>query len=112
MRAISDAATVIGNSNRESDITDLFETLVSSATDAMNQTTSRLPVLQEANVVDAGAMGLVRFLEGALGALRGDPVEKTATDDEQADSELTSRSRVPESEEQFCTEILVEGANL
>ena len=45
-------------------IDDMFETLVTNARLSLADTPNRLPILREAGVVDAGAMGLVCFLQG------------------------------------------------
>ena len=45
------------------------------AVETLNQTPEMLPVLKQANVVDAGGAGFVCILDGMLAALNGKPVE-------------------------------------
>lgn len=59
------------------DILEFAEMVVAKARETLNRTPDMLPVLKQANVVDAGGMGLVMILEGAVSALKG--VEITAT---------------------------------
>jgi len=59
------------------DILEFAEKVVAKARETLNKTPDMLPVLKQANVVDAGGMGLVVILEGAVSALKG--VEITAT---------------------------------
>ncbi len=58
------------------DILEFAEKVVAKARETLNKTPDMLPVLKQANVVDAGGMGLVVILEGAVSALKG--VEITA----------------------------------
>ena len=59
------------------DIFEFAEKVVAKARETLNKTPDMLPVLKQANVVDAGGMGLVVILEGAIATLKG--VEITAT---------------------------------
>lgn len=109
MRAIGEAALVTVTNQADADIADLFKIMISAASEAMEQSASRLDVLREANVVDAGALGLVYFLEGALAALRGDVVESTDAKDQAPLTEIAAIHAIPESDHQFCTEVVVVG---
>ncbi|GFI61109.1 putative protein [Clostridiales bacterium] len=55
-----------------SGISDFMETVIKDGHAILLQTTEMLPVLKQANVVDAGGMGLLFFLEGAMGAIESD----------------------------------------
>ncbi len=48
-----------------------FERLVASAEEVLEQTPEMLPVLKQANVVDAGGQGFVTMLRGMLASLKG-----------------------------------------
>ncbi len=52
-----------------------FEQLCFAAENALAKTTDMLPVLKQAQVVDAGGLGFLTIIEGFLAALRGTPVE-------------------------------------
>ena len=61
---------------------EFFAYLVDVAQKALDETPDMLPVLKEVGVVDAGGCGFVTMLNGMLAALREDPVELIAQDDE------------------------------
>ncbi len=60
----------------QGDIVGLFGLILRSANEALAMTPELLPVLKEANVVDAGGSGFVTVLAGMLAALNGQPVER------------------------------------
>ena len=51
---------------------------VEAARTSVARTPSLLPILREAGVVDSGGQGLLRLFEGALAAVRGEPVHAAA----------------------------------
>ncbi len=53
---------------------EFFEHLVTSADEVLEQTPEMLPVLKQANVVDAGGQGFVTMLKGMLASLQGNDV--------------------------------------
>ncbi|MEE8464896.1 MAG: DAK2 domain-containing protein [Dehalococcoidia bacterium] len=53
----------------EGSVLDLWERAYQASQDALEQTPQQLPVLQEAGVVDAGGMGIVVLIGGALRSL-------------------------------------------
>ncbi len=65
---------------------EFFEHLVDSAEGVLEQTPEMLPVLKEANVVDAGGQGFVTMLKGMLASLQGNDVVSTETDDSEGTS--------------------------
>ncbi|MFQ6015544.1 MAG: DAK2 domain-containing protein [Anaerolineae bacterium] len=82
-REIAEASV---NAAAESD--DLYEMLVAiveRARQAVAETPSLLPVLEEAGVVDAGGQGLFIILQGALRLLQGESVDTDAELEEVAD---------------------------
>ncbi|MCD8036079.1 MAG: DAK2 domain-containing protein [Clostridiales bacterium] len=57
---------------RMSDISEFMEAVLNDGQAVLLQTKEMLPVLKQADVVDAGGMGLLFFLEGAMQALTSD----------------------------------------
>jgi DAK2 domain fusion protein YloV len=79
------------------------------AKDALAQTTSMLPVLQKAGVVDAGGQGLVYIMEGLLHGFLGKTVEKDAPVILEApQGKPAAASAEEEIRFAYCTEFLVE----
>ncbi|MCI5836837.1 MAG: DAK2 domain-containing protein [Veillonellaceae bacterium] len=57
---------------RERDFSQVLRTAIESGQEALAMTPEQLPILKEANVVDAGGQGLLLFLEGCLQGLTGE----------------------------------------
>ncbi len=84
---------------------------VQAAQDALEKTPEQLPVLKEANVVDAGGQGFVYFIEGVIRMLPGRapyttgfprrPLRRTT---------FTAKQKVEE--HRFCTEFVLAGPAL
>jgi len=79
LRSASEAAHDRLASHPNSDALALWETAFQAATDALYRTPTQLAILQDAGVVDAGGMGIVVVLGGALCSLTG---QDTATIDQ------------------------------
>ena len=60
-------------------IEEMMQTLLTRAQAALDETPNQLPILKDAGVVDAGAMGLVCFLEGMYEASCSAPVGMALT---------------------------------
>ena len=58
-----------------------FERLVATAESVLEKTPEMLPVLKQANVVDAGGQGFVTMLRGMLASLKGNDVAKVEGSD-------------------------------
>ncbi len=71
MRAASEAAGKSAVDEDKADVLSLWGSAFRSATDALYETPSQLPILKEAGVVDAGGLGVVVILGGALCSLTG-----------------------------------------
>lgn len=111
-------------SNDASDLVALWETGYNASKAALEATPSMLPKLQEAGVVDAGGMGIVVILGGALLQMTGGDVTSAdlglATAAGQIDpSQLASVTvesdfldSSTESEWGYCTQFLIQGENL
>ncbi len=63
------------------DVQGMFGYLLRAANDALAMTPDLLPLLKEANVVDAGGSGFVTVLAGMMAALNGQPVERIGGND-------------------------------
>ncbi|MEZ0535841.1 DAK2 domain-containing protein [Caldicellulosiruptoraceae bacterium PP1] len=68
-RGIAEDANNYFNSNKDIEIEELLEVCIKSGRKWLNKTPDLLPVLKEANVVDAGGMGLLIIFEGAYSYL-------------------------------------------
>ena len=71
LRAASTAAQDRLQSQPEADVLSLWESAFQSAADALYLTPTQLLILKEAGVVDAGGMGVVVIMGGALCSLTG-----------------------------------------
>ena len=60
-----------------------FERLLEGAEEVLGQTPEMLPVLKQANVVDAGGQGFVTMLKGMLASLKGHDVAAVEGSDEE-----------------------------
>ena len=89
---------------------DTFEYYLQEANKTLAQTPEMLPVLKQANVVDAGGQGLTTILEGMLAALDGKSVEASGEVQEETPADF-SDFNIFESEEDivfaYCTEYIV-----
>ena len=104
---------LIREAEQESDFLRLFDRSLSVAREAVEQTTTQLAVLGESGVVDAGAKGLLYFLEGIV-----DLLEKGISDEElpldELKTELGEHGPMADScsKYRYCTECLITGKNL
>ncbi len=89
---------------------EFMESLFDAAEVALARTPDQLAVLREANVVDAGALGYVNFLEGALRAVRGEPLpEPSDADLREAVDQVAFEHDTSDLSERYCTEVVVRG---
>jgi DegV family protein with EDD domain len=95
------------------DLGALARHMLAAARESLERTPDLLPTLRDANVVDAGGLGFVRFLEGVVGLTNG---ESLPTADITADLQLpdaVAAARFPEGEDgsfRYCTEFIVHGS--
>ncbi len=106
MRSCAEAA----EANAPEDIVTFFESMRDVASETLAKTPEMLPVLKQANVVDAGGAGFVTMLNGICSALNGDPVEKTASDDAPTTNSSADFSEFNTEDIKFgyCTECIVD----
>lgn len=74
MRVCAEKAMEKAQSDSFGDIEELFDYVIKEGIDILNKTPELLPILKQANVVDAGGKGFVVMLQGMLAALRHHPV--------------------------------------
>lgn len=109
MRSVSEAAAETAARNG-ADIGRLMENLLAAADEALARTPEQLEVLRLAEVVDAGAQGYVNFLEGAVRALRGEPLPRATEEDMRAALDHTPFEHdISDLSERYCTEVVVRG---
>lgn len=110
MRASAEKATEITSSENGAveDMVELFDAMLTAARDMLAQTPEMLPVLKQANVVDAGGCGFVTILSGMLSYLKNEPVESKNNSDysesKQADFSQFSTEDITFP---YCTECIV-----
>ncbi|HSS64226.1 MAG TPA: DegV family protein, partial [Gammaproteobacteria bacterium] len=109
MRSVGDAALEKAAAERVH-LGELMESLFDAAAIALARTPDQLAVLREANVVDAGAQGYVNFLEGALRAVRGEPLPRPSDADlREAVEQVAFEHDTSDLSERYCTEVVVRG---
>lgn len=100
------------NIARVNTIEKAFELLLKEARASLERTPDLLPVLKKVGVVDSGAAGLIKILEGFQYAVtKGQIIEKelvSALNDKQEDSETTSE----EKKLGYCTEFIMNLASV
>ena len=95
------------------DILVFINDCIDAGKDALKKTPEMLPVLKEANVVDAGGQGLIFLLEGAYRTLNGEEVIDNLTDSEVMNINLNkhvehdSTVRPEDIVYGYCTEFLI-----
>jgi DegV family protein with EDD domain len=105
MREVSDRA--VDTADNGADLVDFAHALVEAGETALEKTPEQLEVLRQAQVVDAGALGYVNFLQGACRVVRGEPMPEATT----VLFEESSHPPLSEEEitERYCTELIVRG---
>lgn len=109
MKDFASALNALKNTTK--DFVEAFIHAFEAAKKSLVETTQKLKVLRDANVVDAGAKGFVHFVEGILKFLRNGKLEEMdhvheAVDElslDHTDSDITFR---------YCTEALIGGENI
>ncbi len=115
VREFSEEAERIAD--RVSDLRDFGKRLPIAARLSLERTPDLLPVLKEAHVVDAGAKGFVRFLEGGVAALedgRAPEAQRQLFSAEHVPNAVAVAEFPDETDRayRFCTELLVRGEPL
>ncbi|MEG1887464.1 MAG: DAK2 domain-containing protein, partial [Oscillospiraceae bacterium] len=88
----------------------VFEQMLISGEDALNQTPDMLPVLKKAGVVDAGGKGLLVIFEGMMSVFKDNLIIPSSSGEQKA-VPVQRRSAAAESEGEitftYCTEFIV-----
>ncbi len=104
--SVSDALSQQGDANS---IIEWAEGVVERARRAVERTPDQLPILRDAGVVDAGALGLSTLLEGLLLGLRGDSLPAESREAGTIDPQWMAEAGAGLAESSgFCTEFVVD----
>lgn len=97
------------NAKKYKDILEFLEAVIARAKESLSNTPNLLPVLKEAEVVDAGGQGLVTILEGAYLALKGEAVTSIGEEESTVSKGAPVRSEISTDNIKFgyCTEFIV-----
>ncbi len=106
MRSCADAGDAFYSEDDDS-ILGLFNCFCEAAEDTLRKTPEMLPVLKQANVVDAGGAGFVAILDGMRLALAGTPVESEESAAEISTKADFSKFETENIENPYCTECIV-----
>ncbi len=99
--------------NESEDFHTLLSTSMGDAEKSLNETTLKLKVLEDSNVVDSGAKGFVYFIQGFTNFLKtGSFVTDRALNQEEISFTEYPDHNQEDIYERYCTEALVSGANL
>lgn len=108
MRAASESAREYVDSGKD-DVMGLFEHMRQASEDMLERTPEMLPVLKQANVVDAGGCGFIAVMDGFIMALKGTPItaqEHTVPRKTQARADFAGFS-TEDILNPYCTECIV-----
>ncbi len=108
-REAADAAEAAASRTR--DLTEFMQRTLNGARASLERTPELLVVLREAGVVDAGAKGFVRLIEGIVRLIQGDPIvaaENAPVYDVPDAAAITAVAI--ERDYQYCTEVLIRSA--
>jgi DegV family protein with EDD domain len=106
-----ETADEAGRAEAERDIRVFMARLVERADAALQRTPELLAVLKSAGVVDAGAKGFVRFLDGVKRLIEEGHLAEGAVD-RLVPNAAALAEVAAERDFQFCTEVMVRGARL
>ena len=115
LTVVRDAAEAVASEKPES-AEDVLACAVTAAKRSVERSPELLPVLREAGVVDAGALGFAIVLEGMLRSLRGDPLDVDLAPQTTVASDWRSGAASLHDgaggESGYCTEFVVSGQGL
>lgn len=99
---------------KEEDIIQLMESVITEAKASLKRTPDLLPVLKEVGVVDSGGQGLVTVYEGFLSVLKGEELPEHITEIEMDDMVNAEHHKITQDfmdtsdiEFGYCTEFMV-----
>lgn len=94
-------------SNKEWDVDNLFDYMTEMAEHTLSETPEMLPVLKQANVVDAGGAGFVAILKGMQAALKNQPIEAENVEASTRTKANFAEFETANIENPYCTECIV-----
>jgi DegV family protein with EDD domain len=106
-----EAADEAARAGDEPDLTMFLQRLVARAQEALRRTPQLLDALQAAGVVDAGALGFVRFLDGMKRLIEEGHLARGAVDRLVPDAAARTETDAAR-DFRFCTEVMVRSAAL
>ncbi|HLR21373.1 MAG TPA: DAK2 domain-containing protein [Tissierellaceae bacterium] len=102
----------ISISKTEKDIVSFLERVIKHGNDTLNKTPDMLPVLKQANVVDAGGKGYMYVLEGMYNSLAGienyESFEEETVEEKYIDRQSIDTDKI---EYGYCTEFIINAEN-
>ena len=108
-----EAADEAGRAGSESDLRVFMSRIVTRAEQALQRTPELLAALKNAGVVDAGAKGFVRFLEGVKRLIEEGQVAEGAVDRAGEGSNAAALTEVDGTRDyRYCTELMLRSAAL
>jgi len=108
-----EAADEAGRARGESDLRVFMSRIVNRADAALQRTPELLAALKSAGVVDAGAKGFVRLLEGVKRLIEEGHVAQGAVDRLSASSSAAAQTEVEADRDyRYCTELMVRSPSL
>ncbi len=98
--------------DKSEDMVLFLEEVIKEAKISLDKTPELLPVLKQAEVVDAGGKGLICLLEGALAALKGVEIKREQSTDEivETQQEVSAYGSEDEIVFAYCTEFMIKNA--
>ncbi len=98
--------------DKNDDMVIFLEAVIKEAKNSLDRTPDLLPVLKQADVVDAGGMGLLCLLEGALAALKGVEIKKELSADDiiETEQEVSAFGSEDEIVFAYCTEFMIKNS--
>ncbi|MGM0500891.1 MAG: DAK2 domain-containing protein [Bacillota bacterium] len=106
---INDWAEELSNlKNNTNDFKELFTSSIAAAKESLTRTTNQLEALRESGVVDAGAKGFVKFLEGIVDFLEGKGISNLKSFAGEEIAEVSSPATNHSAGDfRYCTEIFL-----
>lgn len=99
--------TLHDNLPRASSIEKAFDILLKEAHESLERTPDLLPVLKKVGVVDSGAAGLIKILEGFQSAVKGKMIEKETVSALEKEEQKMAGAKIENDEFGYCTEFIL-----
>ena len=84
-----------------------FDILLKEAHESLERTPDLLPVLKKVGVVDSGAAGLIKILEGFQSAVKGKMIEKETVSALEKEEQKMAGAKIENDEFGYCTEFIL-----